>query len=468
MLQAFRNKLKILRGREDGAILAACSGGSDSMALAELAAGAAEIDGFKLVVAHTDHGLREESGEREHLETWAKARGVRLISRAIALPESLEEEPGNLEARARELRYRALGRIAHGVGAKIILTGHTADDQAETLWLWLLRGTGLRGLRGIAPARPLYEDSDLRLIRPLLEFTRFDLREYLKSRELSWLEDPSNEDRAFRRNRIRHELLPYLRETFEMDPVPGAARLGTQARDLTDFLDGEILDRGLEPEHFGEFLRLNREALMTRPATLARWAIAGALMHKGVASDLSVARIIELNKAAATGKTLELGDEMAALFTSLHVYLGPQGLALPEAEEIPLHRFEPGGNILPDWGDMTIGAWTLRIRELGQNQQPPKSAAKAIFDLNALQRPLRLDNPKPGMRIRPMGAGGGKSLSDLLIDRKVPRHWRQNLIVLLDSKDTLLWVLGLARGEGAPVGPETKFCLTLDLDRASS
>lgn len=468
MLQAFRNKLKSLRSQEGGAILAACSGGSDSMALAELAAGAAEIDGFELIVAHTDHGLREESGEREHLENWAKARGVRLISRAIALPESLEEEPGNLEARARELRYRALERIAHEVGAKIILTGHTADDQAETLWLWLLRGTGLRGLRGIAPSRPLHEDSDLRLLRPLLDCTRIELRKYLQSRGVTWLEDPSNEDRAFRRNRIRHELLPYLRETFEMDPVPGAARLGTQARDLTDFLDGEAIDHGLEPEHLGAFLRLNREALLTRPPTLARWAIAGALMHKGVASDLSVARILELNKAAATGKILELGEDIAALFTSLHLYLGPKDLALPEAEEIPLHRFEPGGKILPDWGDMRIGAWTLRIRELGHYQAPPESAAQAIFDLNALNGPLRLDNPKPGMRIRPMGAGGGKSLSDLLIDRKVPRHWRRNLIVLIDNNDVILWVLGLARGEGAPVGPETKSCLTLDLDRASS
>ncbi len=468
MLQAFRNKLRSLRGQDDGAILAACSGGSDSMALAELAAGAAEIDAYKLIVAHLDHGLREESGEREHLEAWAKARGIQLISRAIDLPDSLEKEPGNLEARARELRYRALEQIAHELGAGTILTGHTADDQAETLWLWLLRGTGLRGLRGIAPARPLHDDSDLRLLRPLLDYTRDQLREYLQSRGVSWLEDPSNEDRSYRRNRIRHELLPYLRETFDMDPVPGAARLGTQARDLTDFLDGEILDHGLEPEHLGDFLRLNREALATKPPTLARWAIAGALMHKGVASDLSVARILELNKAAATGKTLELGEDMVALFTSLHVYLGPESLALPEAEEIPLHRFEPGGIILPDWGDMRLGAWTLRIRELDHYQQPPQSAAKAVFDLNALKGPLRLDNPKPGMRMRPMGAGGGKSLSDLLIDRKVPRHWRRNLIVLTDSNNTLLWVLGLARGEGAPVGPETKSCLTLDLDRASS
>ncbi len=468
MLQHFRKTLARLAGDFEGPLLVACSGGSDSLALAELSVEAAKLERWKVLVAHLDHGLREDSGEREHLAKWAEERGVELVSRDIELPRSLEEDPGNLEARARDLRYRELERMAKERGAKIVLTGHTADDQAETLWLWLLRGTGLRGLRGIAPARPIREGSAIRVLRPLLDRTRVQLRDYLEATGSAWLEDPSNEDRDLRRNRIRHELLPYLRETFEIDPVPGAARLGTQARDLTDFLDREVEEHGLSPERLGEFYRLDREALLSRPATLARWALSGALSAGGVASDLNVARILDMNRGAGTGKTLELGEELLAQFTSLHIYIGPEELPLPVAEEIPLHRFPTGGVALPDWGDLKIGGWSLRIRELSDVHEAPAGPAGARFDRNLLREPLRLDNPRPGMRLRPMGLGGGKSLSDLLIDRKVPRHWRRNLVVLLDAAGELLWVAGLARGEGAPVGPQTKSCLSLDLERASS
>jgi len=468
MLQSFRAQFQRLAGDLHGPLILACSGGSDSMALAELTAEAAKLEGRNVIVVHLDHGLREHSGEAEHLAAWAARRGLPLICERLPLPGSLEEDPGNLEARARELRYRALERIAKEKGARAILTGHTADDQAETLWLWLLRGTGLRGLRGIAPKRPVREGSEVRLVRPLLEFTRDQLREYLKTKGTSWLEDPSNADTSLRRNRIRHDLLPYLRETFDIDPVPGAARLGTQARDLSDFLDAQVRERRIGPETLDRFLRLERKALTSGPAALARWSISGTLAAFGVASDLNVARVLQLCEGAATGKLIELGEGIVAQFTSRHIYIGPEQLPLPLAEEIPLHRFEEGGRKLPDWGDLKIGAWTLRIREMSHDVEAPEDPHSARLDRDGLIEPLRLVNPKPGMRIRPMGAEGGKSLSQLLIDRKVPRHWRKNLVVLVDGRGELLWVAGVARGEGAPVSGKTKSCLTLDLERPSA
>jgi len=466
MLQDFRKAMRKLAGRPEGPILLACSGGSDSMALAELSAEAAKIEGWTPILAHLDHGLRAGSGEREHLAAWAERRDIELVGRKLDLPESLRKDPGNLEARARELRYGALEEVARETGAKTVLTGHTADDQAETLWLWLLRGTGLRGLRGIAPTRPISEGSEIQLVRPLLDCTRVQLRDYLTERGLAWLEDPSNADKGFRRNRIRHELLPFLRERFEIDPVPPAARLGCQARELSDFLDREIAERGLTPAAERGRLRLDRRDLKDAPAALASWAVSAALAETGSSGHFKLARILELNRGEGTGKTIELGEGRFVRFTPEHIYLG-SGDWTPE-DEIPRQRLEAGGLTLPGSGELRIGDWILRIRELPGPADPPTGPARALFDRGGLKEPMRLVNPRPGMRIRPLGAGGAKSLADLLIDRKVPRQGRGDLLVLLDAEDQLLWVAGIARGAQAPLRAKTKLSLALDLERASS
>ena len=189
----------------------AVSGGPDSVALLVLAVEA----GCDATAVHVDHGLRVDSG-RDADVVWAAAERVGAAFRSVRL--ELDQGP-NLEARARAARYAAL--------PEGVLTGHTADDQAETLVLNALRGTGLDGLGGMRPG----------CRRPLLALRRAETRALCRDLGVATVDDPSNEDLRFRRNRVRHELMPLLDEIAERDVVPLLVRLAEHAREATDHLE---------------------------------------------------------------------------------------------------------------------------------------------------------------------------------------------------------------------------------------
>jgi tRNA(Ile)-lysidine synthase len=218
-------------------IVCAVSGGADSLALLVLATAGHD----DVTAVHVDHGLREGSAADAEV---VRAAALRFGARFRA--ERIELDPGpNLEARARAARYAALPRDA--------CTGHTADDQAETVLLQLLRGAGLEGLAAMRP--------DGR--RPILRLRRAETRALCESLGLVPFEDPTNADAAHRRNRVRHEVLPLLDDVAARDVVPLLARLADHARDAADHLADEA--SALDPT--------DAAALAAAPGTLARVAV---------------------------------------------------------------------------------------------------------------------------------------------------------------------------------------------------
>lgn len=203
-------------------VVVGCSGGADSLALLALA-----VDrGLGPIAVHVDHGLRPGSDREAGVVADAAARlGARCETRRVTVA------PGpNLEARARAARYDALeaARVEHGATA--VLVAHTAEDQAETVVLNLLRGSGSAGLAGM-PARRGH------VVRPLLGVRRADVRAECARRQLTPWEDPSNDDLAFRRNWIRHEVLPLLEQGAGRDLTPLLTRQADVLRAESDFLD---------------------------------------------------------------------------------------------------------------------------------------------------------------------------------------------------------------------------------------
>jgi len=219
-------------------VLVACSGGGDSVALTLLVARAARrLRLGSVAIAHLDHGLRPDSREdAAFVEALAARLELRVVSERHEVRRARGESP---EAAARRVRYAFLERAAKAVGADVVVTAHHLDDQAETVLLRVLRGTGPRGLAAIRPTRALRRGSTIRLVRPLLPFRRARLREWLARWRETWREDPGNES-SNARARLRHRAMPVLAECAGRDPAPLLARLADNARAALESKRGRV------------------------------------------------------------------------------------------------------------------------------------------------------------------------------------------------------------------------------------
>jgi tRNA(Ile)-lysidine synthase len=252
VLAAWRTRLRHLDG-VTAPVAVACSGGPDSTALLALAVDA-DLDP---VAVHVDHGLRPESADEAHV-VGAAAERLGAGFRA----ERVTVEPGpNLEARARDLRYEALERARAAIGASAVLLGHTADDQAETVLLNVLRGSASAGLGGMPGRRGT-------IARPLLGLRRAETAEICAALGVSPLADPMNDDDAFRRVVLRREVLPLLERVADRDLVPVLARQADVLRSESDFLDD--LARAVWPPSDED---TSASALAGLPVVLARRAV---------------------------------------------------------------------------------------------------------------------------------------------------------------------------------------------------
>ncbi|HEY7157725.1 MAG TPA: tRNA lysidine(34) synthetase TilS [Gemmataceae bacterium] len=255
-------------------VVVAVSGGADSVALLRaLDAARAPRATVPLVLAHLNHQLRGSDSDADeqfvvdlHANLLAAGRSaLHLCHHRFDMAARARAEGDNLEATARRERYRWLAEVARSRGMRWIATGHTANDQAETVLHRLLRGTGLRGLRGIAPRREL--EPGLAVVRPLLTATRADIVEYLHELAQPYRDDASNNDARYTRNRIRHELLPHLAREYNPSVVRVLASLAEQAEETYRIEEAAALSLLSEAElpRAGTLLIFNRGRLVTAP-----------------------------------------------------------------------------------------------------------------------------------------------------------------------------------------------------------
>ncbi len=215
-------------------ILAGFSGGSDSAALCHALAGLRTEIGFSLELLYVQHGLRSEESraEEEFVRQWAQAYNCPLSVQNVNVKELAVRGKLSIETAARRLRYQAFEERVKSGGFDKVALAHHAKDQAETVLLHFLRGSGVDGLTGMKPQNGIY-------IRPLLAAAKEEIENYLHEEKIPWRQDSSNEDCRYRRNRVRQELLPYLQTAFNPNLVQTLTQTAQQMRDLQEYLKAE-------------------------------------------------------------------------------------------------------------------------------------------------------------------------------------------------------------------------------------
>jgi tRNA(Ile)-lysidine synthase len=457
----------------DKLVVIGVSGGPDSLCLLD----AVWRLGYPVLVAHFNHRLRPQADdEARQVEEQARQRGLAFVLGSQDVAAFARQKRLSLEEAGRVLRYRFLFAQAEQHGAQAVAVGHTADDQVETLLMHLLRGAGLAGLSGMAyRALPNPWSSRIPLVRPLLGIWREQILAYVQENGLQPVWDASNLDSAFYRNRLRHELIPFL-ERYN----PAVRRLLWRTAEVLQ-QEAQVLERLVDqawplcvPRQGQNHLALDRQALMAQPVALQRRLLRRAMLTlRPDLRDLdfeAIQRGLAFMAAGARGechltgglRLLSEGDQWWLLGAKADL---PQAdwpqLPTAAALEVPL----PGVLSLPH-------GWVLRAEVLPRAEV----SEAAIFanpdpfqvwlDAEALTLPLRLRQRRPGERFRPLGMGGHSlKVSDLMVNLKIPRRAR-SAWPLVCAGDEVVWLPGYRPAETARVTEKTRRLVHLHLVRS--
>lgn len=449
-------------------ILVALSGGPDSVCLLNVLEELKSQYSLQLFVAHFNHKLRGKAsdGDAAFAEGIAHEKGLLFLESSADVRIFAEQEKLSIEEAARKLRYEFLLRSAGTVGANKVAVGHTADDQAETVLMRLIRGAGPRGLAGIPPVRRLGDSEEPKIIRPLIGVWRSDVMQYVKKRHLNYRTDESNDSKEYLRNRIRLELIPHLQEEFNPQITRRLERAAATLANENDFIETEarliageiILEKrpGWVLFDIG-FLKTLHPALRNRILT----ALIGVCKADG--PMIEAERFDEVNIMLAAGKgRLDLPGRLRLEVSEgfgLISHAAQRPKALKKIFDITIE------------GKTTILEMNLAIKTkvMAEIASPSRLAGmcnpnRQYFDADTVRPPLEIRFRRAGDSFSPLGARGSKKLKDFFIDKKIPRFLRDHVPLLL-SNGKIMWVMGYAIDKKFSLKPNSSAAFRVDYAR---
>ncbi len=442
-------------------VAAAVSGGADSVALLEALLELRERLGLELVVAHFNHRLRgsESDADAEFVSKLAKRHGLPFLCESAEVAAEAWRRRSNLESVARELRYGFLRSLVDRGEARKVATGHTADDQAETVLARFLRGSGTRGLAGIFPV------VDGWLVRPLLAERRDAVRAWLEARGIGWREDSSNRDLRLTRNRLRAEALPLL-EGYNPRLIEHLTAIAEIAQDEEQHwnrraaeLLSQMESRGGPPcppastkqnKDAGTVLKLPRAPFVQLDRAEQRHLLRAALERAGHRQRLELAHIEALRRLALAGQSgqrVELpGVEVLRVFDFLEIRAAAR--RVPAGYEYRVQV--PGACVIRATGTRL----TFNLVGGGCGEQGYNKKEESLADLDAVQNPLTVRNWRPGDRYESPTGTGAKKVKALLLERRIPAEQRRLWPVVL-SGERIVWVRGFPVARSFRAGPSS-------------
>ncbi len=424
-------------------VLVAVSGGPDSMAMLHALFLLKDELSFELGVVHLNHNLRGAESRRDFQFVKDKAGeyGLPFFGRTLKAGILKKSSSEGLQAAARDKRLSFLNEMAKKFKARRIAMGHTMDDQAETLLMRFIKGSGLPGLSGMWPLRGL-------LIKPLIEITRAEAMAFIKAHDLNYIVDSSNLKDSYLRNNIRHHLLPFIKERYNPSIVDSLARTATMLRHDNNYIEAIATHLGVviketKNEVVLEAARLRdlHHSLLTR----VFWASANSFPIKSRISSAHIASFIGLVNSEKPNLSITLPGGLTVRREYDRIIFTPQ--PLPEPRPFDTGVTVPGITKIS-------GVGTL-VAELIDGPVDREKKGLAYFDYRAIRLKLKARSFRPGDRIRPSGMKGHRKVKDIFIDEKIPLHMRSRTPILY-AGDDILWIAGLRQSEACRAGKDTK------------
>jgi len=430
-------------------VLIAVSGGPDSVTLAHVLHTLAPEYRLRLAIAHLNHGLRKIDSDRdaEFVADFARRHGVPCYSEKKDVLHFQQSAHLSLEEAARKIRYGFFKEIALRYGFNKIAVGHQGNDNAELVLMNLLRGSGPLGLSGIVPVR------DGKIIRPLIHLKRSDIIEYITEKKMHFVIDASNADLSFRRNRIRHDLIPELEKSYNPGIIDTLNRLGTIMRAEDQWFENVLA------------AKFNQCVSIKGPDTVSldlgrfkdlQTAAKRRIVRKAILSVKKDLRRITLLHIDAVLALIDKSPDVGCLNlpAGIQIVLKDTDLTITKVKRLsPAHPDRSAQPSVIDYEYTISGPGVLSIKETGATLKLSEIAVddvpgfntagkdRAFLDLDSVQFPLVVRNPRPGDRFSPLGLNGTQKVQKFFIDNKVPGPQRR-ICPLLLSGDKIIWIAG--------------------------
>lgn len=431
--------------------LVSVSGGPDSVALLSILHELKDEFQWNLEVAHINHKLRGKESDKdlEFVRKLADKNGLQFHSSHVNTKKFAKDKKLSLEDAARQIRYNFLEKTTQKIKADKIALGHTQNDQAETVLMRLFRGSGTLGLSGIPIRRGKF-------VRPLLEVSREEVLKYLKQNKLSYRIDKSNLTAQFLRNRIRAKFLPWLKKWINPEIVSTMSRTATILNEIEQYLDKET------KKIFEKLTQTGKnKILINRPKfskldhifkrNLVRYGWSKLTAEIYPLEFKQVERVLGLVETGKVGKRVNLKSGYWAELNSKHLVIFKKQL---KKYKIPV-KFP---------GEFRLNGHNLKARIIERKKLPEKIRTKsqnqAYLDWEKLKGTLNLRGYLPGDKFKPLGMKGNQKLSDFFVNSKIPRHKREE-ILLLTSKKKIAWIVGQRISDEFKITNKTRKVLAL-------
>lgn len=444
--------------KKGDSIVVGVSGGHDSVCLLHILSSLKEDLNLKLVVVHINHMLRgsESNRDEEFVKKLCKGLNIEFKSIHVDINKVSKEKGISLEEAGREERYKNFGMVADSVGADKIAVAHNKNDQAETVLMNIIRGTGLDGLKGMDYIRG-------RVVRPLLGTERSEIDAYILEKKLDTVTDSSNLESIYARNKIRLGVIPNIDKLFDSNLVKSIDRMNRLLKDDIDFIDSKA-----KKSYFNAVLKKENEEvelllgkLKSMHIALKRRVIRKAIQEvrgnvKGIES-VHIESVLDMINVGRVGSRVDLpGIKIGRTYESIRFY---KNQIQPESFDFEVFINIPGHTEIGD-GKHLVEAKVISDYTVSDYKLIKANSLIQVFDYDKLCEGINIRKRKEGDFFKPINSNGTKKLKEYFIDNKIPREIRDNIPLVANERE-IIWIIGYKISDKFKVTENTKRVLKL-------